>query len=1310
MKIKFKLETAILLATLMIAGASTATAAAPNLTLTLNATMDDNPPIVNNITSAVLLDTSGNTIATATLPDNMTAQFSLSGISPGDYFIEVNGLAGDHLPTRIDSNASDINQSAGLRLQHSIIGNISNPTYRIEVFPSGLDSHPVVNYATVLNETIYNFVIVPGNTSRIEVRVLNTSAELSNFSTALSTHDGLSVPFQKWILGDFTDSTGAFIGNHGHVYNNTDSNCNGCHGSLDTKAANISDIAPNNGWCFRCHNGKTGPDNGFIDPRAVVAANGTIAGNVTNASSGLSISGATVTANGMMATTDANGSYSISIAAGTYTVTANATGYNTNSTSGIVVGSGATVAQNFALTPGVAPIVNGTIKGTVTNASSGLAIVGATVAADTQSNITDANGNYSINIAAGTYTVTANATGYQTDTTTGVVVTSGNVTTQNFALTPTTAPTPKLTLTLNNTMDGTSPPLVNNITSAVLLDTSGNNVATAALPDNMTAQFSLSGISPGDYFIEVNGLAGDHLPTRIDSNTSDINQSAGLRLRNSVIGDISNPTYRIKVYPSGNPPVVNSSHPVVNYATGANESIYNFVIVPGNTSRIEVRVLNTSAELSNFTPFSDTHPAGTNFSSEPFQIWILGDITNSTGAFIGNHGHLYNNTDSNCNTCHGSLDTKASTFSAITTSNGWCFRCHYGKTGPRNGFVDPTVVAAANGTIAGNVTNASSGLAISGATVAANGMMATTDANGSYSINIAAGTYTVTANATGYQTNTTTGVVVTSGNVTTQNFALTPLVTPQTFNISGFKINDTNGNGAWDAGEMGIENWNIKLFNNSGTQAASTSTDASGFYKFTNLIPDRYNVTEETKAGFTPTNATIKAIIVENMDVMNVNFTNQVTVPPPQTFNISGFKVNDTNGDNIWEPGEMGIENWNIMLLNATTGTQINSTSTNASGFYEFMNLAPGVYNVTEEMKAGFTPSGVTFKAVTIENMDVTDVDFLNHVAVPPPQTFNISGFKINGTDNNGMGIDKWNIMLLNATGAQIASTMTDSTGFYSFTGLTSGTYNVAEGMMTGWTNTSTSPMSRMVVINGADVPNVNFTNMLLPPKPATFDISGFKINDTNGNGVWDPGEMGIDKWNIMLQDDKGTQIASTSTDVQGFYQFTGLDPGTYKVTEEMKPGFTPSSDTSKDVTIENKDVKDVNFLNHVTVPPAVTNTISGFKINDLNGNGKQDQGEEGLPGWNIKLTGIVPETAGINMETTTDDNGFYSFENLPAGMYLVVETVKGDYVPSGSPVLVVNLENGMNSMNNNFMNRPVSSLVPDISGVLAKTKITKKQ
>ncbi len=316
--------------------------------------------------------------------------------------------------------------------------------------------------------------------------------------------------------------------------------------------------------------------------------------------------------------------------------------------------------------------------------------------------------------------------------------------------------------------------------------------------------------------------------------------------------------------------------------------------------------------------------------------------------------------------------------------------------------------------------------------------------------------------------------------------------------------------------------------------------------------------------------------------------------------------------------------------------------------------------------------------------------------------TFNISGFKLNSSDNKGL--PGWNIRLLNiTTGLELANKTTDSMGFYSFTGLTNGTYNVTEEMKAGWINTS--PMLRTVTINGQDTTNMNFTNTLLPPTSVTkFNISGFKVNDTNGNNMWDSGEMGIEGWNIMLLDDKDNQIASTSTNDSGFYEFMNLAPGTYKVTEEMKEGFTPISGTSKEVTIKDMDVKDVNFLNMmVTVtsaptptppsPPPTTNTISGFKINDLNGNGKQDAGEEGLSGWNIKLTGIIPETTDIHEETTTDDQGFYSFGNLPSGMYLVEETVKGDFVPTSPPVITVTVENGMKSMNNNFMNKPVSNL-----------------
>ena len=80
----------------------------------------------------------------------------------------------------------------------------------------------------------------------------------------------------------------------------------------------------------------------------------------------------------------------------------------------------------------------GTLQGTVTDASTSNPISGALVdAGGGYSDLTDASGFYQIaNLPAGSYNVTASATGYTPSTVNGVSITAGNTTTQNFALTP----------------------------------------------------------------------------------------------------------------------------------------------------------------------------------------------------------------------------------------------------------------------------------------------------------------------------------------------------------------------------------------------------------------------------------------------------------------------------------------------------------------------------------------------------------------------------------------------------------------------------------------------------------------------------------------------------------------------------------------------------------------------------------------------------------------------------------------------------------------------------------------------------------
>jgi hypothetical protein len=132
-------------------------------------------------------------------------------------------------------------------------------------------------------------------------------------------------------------------------------------------------------------------------------------------------------------------------------------------------GSGPVTCASCHADPFPAVAVNGTIAGTVTNVSSGLPISGATAIAGTQSDITDVNGNYSISIASGTYTVTASATGYQSNST-SVTVTSGAKVAQNFALTatpPVTSAAQRPTEIIDNM---TGIPVVNESTMNILAE------------------------------------------------------------------------------------------------------------------------------------------------------------------------------------------------------------------------------------------------------------------------------------------------------------------------------------------------------------------------------------------------------------------------------------------------------------------------------------------------------------------------------------------------------------------------------------------------------------------------------------------------------------------------------------------------------------------------------------------------------------------------------------------------------------------------------------------------------------------------
>ncbi len=248
-----------------------------------------------------------------------------------------------------------------------------------------------------------------------------------------------------------------------------------------------------------------------------------------------------------------------------------------------------------------------------------------------------------------------------------------------------------LTLHLEPSLDGKGDVRATSITDAKLCDFQGICVLNgilykvATITDG-TAQFNLSEKDAGARLITINNL--DLIPTRIDDLTKDIHQFVGQKLRVSVIGSLSDPTYWIETFTIAQ----GYDHPTVSYYDPADVgvlgifsgNVYVILSLKTKPQKFEVITLGSprtgrGITIIDYTPTAPAHPSTSTAINPLFSKWVF------------SHSVDYSGNDSKCNTCHSNLDTKPSKFSEITVNNGFCFRCHYGKGGVEKGFTVDTI-------------------------------------------------------------------------------------------------------------------------------------------------------------------------------------------------------------------------------------------------------------------------------------------------------------------------------------------------------------------------------------------------------------------------------------------------------------------------------------------------------------------------------------------------------------------------------------------------------------------------------------------
>ncbi len=408
------------------------------------------------------------------------------------------------------------------------------------------------------------------------------------------------------------------------------------------------------------------------------------------------------------------------------------------------------------------------------------------------------------------------------------------------------------------------------------------------------------------------------------------------------------------------------------------------------------------------------------------------------------------------------------------------------------------------------------------------------------------------------------------------------------------------------------------------------TTGSGGTYEITGLAAGQYSVefTPPALSEYLPGSDPGVTVMAEAV-TPNVNAT-LAKKPPPAPAKITGTVTAEGGG-----PFE-GVDV--CLYVSPAQGSSIECKSTDSSGNYEFVGMAPGQYTVefTPPPLSGYLPGSDPNVTVTAET--VTPNVNATLAKKPPPGPGKITG-TVSGEGSGTLEGVEVCVFSSASPSTSIECQTTGSAGTYELPGLTAGQYTVeftppALGEYLPGSDPGVTVVAETVT------PNVNATLAKKPP-PAPTEITG--TVSAEGGGAFE----GV---NVCLYPhlSHGALIECKLTDSSGNYEFVSMAPGSYTV-EFTPPGaaeylsqFYLNAASAEQATAVEVTAEHVTPNIDATLakrPPPGPGEISG-----------QVTAENGETVANVKV--CVKQVGAGPLCKMTDPSGEYVFPELQAGKW----------------------------------------------------------